>query len=70
MANFNLTLSGEGDADDIREAFNSIVNAIESVAGTLEVDGVPYDAADVPEPEDAEADDDATDDTAEAEDDA
>jgi hypothetical protein len=54
MTAFNLTLTGDGDADDIREAFNSTVNALRPsiTAGSLELDGVPYAADEVPEAED------------------
>lgn len=73
MATYNLTLTGTGVPDDVRAAFESIVNALrtetDTPVGTLTVDGIPYQAVDVADAEDFTDDvSDATDDQTDEED--
>jgi hypothetical protein len=67
MATYELKLSGDATPDDVRAAFESIVNALRdetsTPVGTLTIDGIPYEATDVADAEDFTDDvDDADDD--------
>ena len=60
MASYELMLTGTGDPDDVRSAFEDFVRAVRSDAeptGDLTLDGVPYAAEDVPDAADLETDD-------------
>lgn len=73
MADFTITLQGKASADEVREAFETVVRALDAAVGEdgdepfgeLVLEGVPYRAEDVPDLEAEDLDGDEPEETPE-----